>query len=141
MLQLEGGLQTQIVPDDDARRLVLARRLGYASDVGFAIDLVKHTAAVSRLFATLGDPADGRAEVTAILRGELTEPEEADALTQLGFTDVAAARAELARARRYSDSPFAPAAPERTARIGAALLTRDRGAAPIPTRRCARSAT
>jgi [glutamine synthetase] adenylyltransferase / [glutamine synthetase]-adenylyl-L-tyrosine phosphorylase len=122
VLQLEGGLQTQIVPDDDARRLVLARRLGYGSDVGFAIDLVKHTAAVSRLFATLGDPGDGRAEVTAILRGELTEAEEADALVRLGFHDIAAARAELARARRSSDSPLSPAASERTARIGAALL-------------------
>ncbi|HMG56747.1 MAG TPA: bifunctional [glutamate--ammonia ligase]-adenylyl-L-tyrosine phosphorylase/[glutamate--ammonia-ligase] adenylyltransferase [Kofleriaceae bacterium] len=125
VLQLEGGLQTQIVPDDDARRLALARRLGYASDVGFAIELVVHTAAVSRLFATLGDPADERAEVTAILRGELTEPEEAAALTRLGFSDVAAARAELARARRSPGSPLAPAgaASERTARIGAALLT------------------
>jgi len=72
VLQLEGGLQTQIVPDDDARRLVLAKRLGYPSDVAFAFALVKHTAAVSRLFATLGDPADERAEVAAILRGELT---------------------------------------------------------------------
>jgi [glutamine synthetase] adenylyltransferase / [glutamine synthetase]-adenylyl-L-tyrosine phosphorylase len=122
VLQLEGGLQTQIVPDDHARRLVLARRLGYASDVGFAIDLVKHTAAVSRLFATLGDPGDERAEVTAILHGELTEDEEADALAGLGFHDIAAARAELARARRSSDSPLSPAASERTARIGAALL-------------------
>jgi glutamate-ammonia-ligase adenylyltransferase len=122
VLQLEGGLQTQIVPDDDARRLVLARRLGYPGDVGFAIDLVKHTAAVSRLFATLGDPGDGPAEVTAILHGELTEDEEADALARLGFHDIAAARAELARARRSSDSPLSPAASERTARIGAALL-------------------
>src|SRR5215468_4911728 len=123
VLQLEGGLQTQIVPDDNARRLVLARRLGYASDVGFAIDLVKHTAAVSRLFATLGDPGDGRAEVTAILRGELPCAEEADALARLGFHDIAAARAELARARRSAGSPLAPTASERTARIGAALLT------------------
>lgn len=124
VLQLEGGLQTQIVPDDDDRRMALARRLGYPGDVAFAIDLVKHTAAVSQLFATLGDPADSRDEVAAILRGDLTEAEEADALTQLGFTDVAAARAELARARRNSDSPLAPAsvASGRSARIGAALL-------------------
>jgi glutamate-ammonia-ligase adenylyltransferase len=63
--------------------------------------------------------------VTAILRGELTETEELEALTQLGFSDATAARAELARARRNSDSPLAPAAArsERTARIGAALLT------------------
>jgi len=125
MLQLEGGLQTQIVPDDDARRLVLARRLGYASDVGFAIDLVKHTAAVSRLFATLGDPADADADVAAILRGELTAEDEEAALTRLGFSDAARARAELGRARRYGDSPLAPvaAASARTGRIGAALLT------------------
>jgi glutamate-ammonia-ligase adenylyltransferase len=125
VLQLEGGLQTQIVPADDARRVVLARRLGYPSDVAFAIALVKHTGEVSRLFATLGDPADERAEVAAILRGELTETEELDALTRLGFSDATAARAELARARRNSDSPLAPAAAasERTARIGAALLT------------------
>jgi glutamate-ammonia-ligase adenylyltransferase len=125
VLQLEGGLQTQIVPADDARRVVLARRIGYSSDVAFAIALVKHTGAVSRLFATLGDPADERAEVAAILRGELTETEELEALTGLGFSDGTAARAELARARRNSDSPLAPAAAasERTARIGAALLT------------------
>jgi [glutamine synthetase] adenylyltransferase / [glutamine synthetase]-adenylyl-L-tyrosine phosphorylase len=124
VLQLEGGLQTQIIPEDDARRLALARRLGYASDVAFAIDLVKHTAAVSRLFATLGDPADESADVAAILRGELAETEEADALARLGFHDIAAARAELARARRSTGSPLAPAgaASERTARIGAALL-------------------
>ena len=125
LLQLEGGLQTQIVPDDDARRLVLARRLGYASDVGFAIDLVKHTVAASRLFATLGDPADADADVAAILRGELTAEEEEAALTRLGFSDAPHARAELGRARRYGDSPLAPvaAASASTGRIGAALLT------------------
>jgi [glutamine synthetase] adenylyltransferase / [glutamine synthetase]-adenylyl-L-tyrosine phosphorylase len=125
VLQLEGGLQTQIVPDDDDRRLVLARRLGYPDAAAFAMVLRRHTAAVSRLFATLGDPGDERAEVTAILRGDLTEAEELDALTRLGFSDATAARAELARARRNSDSPLAPAATAsaRTARIGAALLT------------------
>jgi [glutamine synthetase] adenylyltransferase / [glutamine synthetase]-adenylyl-L-tyrosine phosphorylase len=125
VLQLEAGLQTQIVPDDGARRRVLARRLGYSGDAAFATALATHTAAVSRLFATLGDPADERAEVAAILRGELTEADEIAALTRLGFHDVVAARAELARARRHSDSPLAPAAAasERAARIGAALLT------------------
>ena len=124
VLQLEGGLQTQIVPDDDARRAVLARRLGHPDDAAFAIALGKHTAAVSRLFATLGDPADEPADVTLILRGELDEAEEAEALTRLGFRDAAAARAELARARRSSDSPLTPtaAASERAARIGAAFL-------------------
>ncbi len=124
VLQLEGGLQTQTVPEDDARRLVIARRLGYPGDVAFAMDLVRHTAAVSRLFATLGDPEDrpGAIDVTAILRGELTDDEEAEALARLGFADVTAARAELARARRKQGSPLSPVATERQARIGAALL-------------------
>src|SRR5215831_12499577 len=91
VLQLEGGLQTQIVPDDEARRGLLARRLGYPGGAAFDADLCRHTDAVSRLFATLGDPADERAEVTAILRGELGEDDEAAALTRLGFADVTAA--------------------------------------------------
>ncbi|CAN5858641.1 bifunctional [glutamate--ammonia ligase]-adenylyl-L-tyrosine phosphorylase/[glutamate--ammonia-ligase] adenylyltransferase [soil metagenome] len=122
VLQLEGGLQTQTVPEDDDARMRLARRLGYTSDVAFAIDLVKYTAAVSRLFLTLGDPADESVEVTAILRGELTEQEEAAALTRLGFRDVSAAAAELARARRNPGSPLSPGATDRTARLGGALL-------------------
>jgi glutamate-ammonia-ligase adenylyltransferase len=125
VLQLEGGLQTQTVPDDPARRRALARRLGYPDEAAFAVALARHTAAVSRLFATLGDPTDELADVTAILRGELAEAEEVAALSRLGFSDVVAARAELARARRHSDSPLTPAAAAsgRTARIGAALLT------------------
>lgn len=124
VLQLEGGLQTQLVPDDDAARVVLAKRLGYPNDVAFAIDLVKHTTAVARLFATLGsDERDGEIDVTAILRGELSDAEEAEALTRLGFADVTAARAELARARRRPNTPLSPAAPERPARIGARLLS------------------
>jgi [glutamine synthetase] adenylyltransferase / [glutamine synthetase]-adenylyl-L-tyrosine phosphorylase len=123
VLQLDGGLQTQTVPEDDAARVVLGRRLGYSSDVAFAIDLVRHTAAVSRLFATLGaDEREEAVDVTAILRGELTAEEEAEALTRLGFTDVTAATAELARARRNEGSPLAPGATERQSRIGAALL-------------------
>src|SRR5262249_35193228 len=108
----------------DARRLVLARRLGYPSEAAFAGALARHTAAVSRLFATLGDPADERAEVTAILRGDLTAAEEVVALTPLGFRDATAARAGLARARRSSVAPLARAAgaSERPARMGAALL-------------------
>ncbi|MCW5804541.1 MAG: bifunctional [glutamate--ammonia ligase]-adenylyl-L-tyrosine phosphorylase/[glutamate--ammonia-ligase] adenylyltransferase [Deltaproteobacteria bacterium] len=123
VLQLEGGLQTQIVPEDDARRVTLARRLGYASDVAFAIALVKHTAAVQRLFATLGDDQpDENVDVAAILRGELSDEEEAEAFTRLGFEDVTAARAELARARRNQGSPLSPSATTRQQRIGAQLL-------------------
>jgi glutamate-ammonia-ligase adenylyltransferase len=129
LLQLEGGLQTQLVPEDEHALEVLARRLGYratarrSASVALALELVTHTTAVSRLFATLGDPADERADVTAVLSGELTEQEEAAALARLGFADVTAAQAELARARRNAGSPLALATTERTARIGAGLLS------------------
>jgi len=124
VLQLEAGLQTQTVHEADARRAVLARRLGLADEAELAAVLGRHTAEVSRLFATLGDPEDrpGAIDVTAILRGELAEDEEAEALRRLGFADVTAARAELARARRRQGSPLSPVATERQARIGAALL-------------------
>jgi glutamate-ammonia-ligase adenylyltransferase len=121
VLQLDGGLQTQTVPEDDAPRFVLARRLGYPGEAAFAADLIKYTSAVSRLFATLGTPPE-EIDVAAILRGELSEPEEMRALAELGFVDVTAARAELARARRNSGSPMAPGANERQARIGATLF-------------------
>jgi glutamate-ammonia-ligase adenylyltransferase len=122
VLQLEAGLQTQTVPDDAERLERLARRLGYPGATAFAIDLVKQTAAVSKLFASLGDTDDPSAEVSEILRGELPEPEESAALLHLGFTDVTAARSELARARRNTGSPLSPTASESATRIGATLL-------------------
>ena len=129
VLQLEAGLQTQTLPEDPAHLEVFSRRLGYAptasasASTAFALELVRHTSEVSRLFGTLGDPApDERAEITEILRGDLDGEEEATALAQLGFRDVTAARAELARARRNTGSPLSPTANERTTRIGAALL-------------------
>ncbi len=123
VLQLEAGLQTQTLPADAEARNVFARRLGIASldDV-----LARHTSAVSHLFQTLGgesgERADDRPDIAAILEGELSEREEAEALTRLGFRDVTAARAELARARRRPGSPLSPAAEERIARVGALLL-------------------
>jgi glutamate-ammonia-ligase adenylyltransferase len=123
VLQLEAGLQTQIVPEDDAARVRLAKRLGYPTDVAFAMDLVKHTSAVSRLFATLGDAADEHADIGPVMRGELSDDDEAAALGRLGFRDVTAARAEIARARRNPGSPLAPGATARATRLGAALLT------------------
>jgi len=128
VLQLVGGLQTQIVPEDDAARLVLARRLGYATDTAFAIDLVKHTTIVARLFASLGgdrDDDDDRVDVIAILQGDLDDSEEARALERLGFLEVNAARGDLARARRHEGSPLSPGTigDGRQARVGAALLT------------------
>ncbi len=127
VLQLEGGLQTQTVPEDDESRRVLARRLGFATESDFVATLVTHTSAVARLFASLGDPnesgsGDEHPDITAILHGELAESDEATVLTRLGFVDVTAASAELARMRRHHGSPFSPGATERHARIGASLL-------------------
>jgi glutamate-ammonia-ligase adenylyltransferase len=118
LLQLEGGLQTQTIPEDHE---LLARRLGYARAADFDADLARHTDAVARLFTTLGEP-DSHADVTAILRGELSAEAEAAELAALGFADVTAAAAELARARRRPGSPLSPGATDRAARVGALLL-------------------
>src|SRR5204862_327825 len=97
VLQLEGGLQTQTVPDDDVARLRFAKRLGYDSDVAFAIELVKHTSAVSRLFATLGGDDDERADTGPIVRRALTEEAEGAELARM-------ARVVAARSPRASDA-------------------------------------
>jgi len=127
VLQLEGGLQTQLVPADPARRLALARRLGYPTTAGFDAELARHTAGVARLFATLGDgpagvPAGDDPELRAVVLGELADADEASALARLGFHDVTAAQAELARARRRTGSPLSPAASEHATRVGASLV-------------------
>ncbi len=129
MLQLEGGLQTQTLPDDPALRDVFARRLGLANADELAQTLAQHTSAVSQLFATLGDPdahesdrAAPLADIASILQGDLATEAENAALARLGFVDISAAQAELARARRRPGSPLSPAATDRSARIGAALL-------------------
>jgi glutamate-ammonia-ligase adenylyltransferase len=123
VLQLEGGLQTQTLPADAALRDVFARRLGLSGIEALTRELGRHTSAVSELFSTLGDdPESDRPDVAAILRGELSDAAETQALGRLGFVDITAAQAELARARRRPGSPLSPAATERGARIGAALL-------------------
>jgi glutamate-ammonia-ligase adenylyltransferase len=120
LLQLEGGLQTQTLPADPAARALFAARLGSAS--AFDADLARYTGQVAQLFKTLGDAPDDRTDIVAILHGELGEEDEAAALGRLGFADVTAARAELARARRRPGSPLSPAAEDRLARVGALLL-------------------
>jgi glutamate-ammonia-ligase adenylyltransferase len=123
VLQLEAGLQTQTIAHDSIVREVFARRLGYLGVAELDAELARHTGVVSRLFATLGDGEGAENfDVTAVLGGELAEPAEIAALERLGFTDVSAARAELARARRRPGSPLSPAATGRAARVGAHLL-------------------
>lgn len=123
VLQLEGGLQTQTIPSEPAARALFARRLGYADAAALDRVLIAHTSAVAWLFGTLGEAQETeRPDVDAILRGELTEEAELEALGRLGFRDVTAARAELARARRRPGTPLSPAADEVSARVGSALF-------------------
>ena len=120
VLQLDGGLQTQTVPEDDERRLVFARRLGYRSEAAFAQELARHATAVSRLFATLGTD-DG---------STISTPRSARRAVR-GGRGARARRArvprrhrgpcELARARRNPGSPMALARASASA-IGATLL-------------------
>ena len=122
VLQLDGGLQTQTVPMDDALRVRLAKRLGYAEHDALVAELADHTAAVGRMFATLGAADDDNPDIAAVLGGELDDGAEIAALARLGFADPTAARTELARARRNRGSPMSPAATVRLARGGAAWL-------------------
>ncbi|HTL34811.1 MAG TPA: bifunctional [glutamate--ammonia ligase]-adenylyl-L-tyrosine phosphorylase/[glutamate--ammonia-ligase] adenylyltransferase [Kofleriaceae bacterium] len=124
VLQLEAGLQTQTIPGDPDLQDLFARRLGYVDRHALQRILVAHTGSVARMFATLGVEVDeDRPDIDAILRGELSDEAESAALARLGFRDVTAATAELARARRRQGSPLSPAASERAARIGSALLS------------------
>ncbi len=123
LLQLESGRQTQTIPGDAAAVEVLARRLGYADAAAFTAALSDHTAAVARLFATLGEAAPGPPPaVEALLAGDLPAERERELLARLGFADPAGAAAELERARRRPESPLSPAATGVAARVGPALL-------------------
>jgi len=104
VLQLEAGLQTQTIPSDSVAAERFARRLGYAGGEALATELAAHTGAVARMFATLGDDTEDdrvAADADALMSGELDEAGETAALARLGFVDIVAARAELARARRH----------------------------------------
>jgi glutamate-ammonia-ligase adenylyltransferase len=128
VLQLEGGRQTQTIPEDAEAKLLLARRLGFADAAGLEAQLGRHTAAVSRLFATLGgeDTRDPRATipiaVAALLAGALEPPREREVLAKLGFADLDAAVQELARQRRRPASPFSPGATGVARALGPSLL-------------------
>jgi glutamate-ammonia-ligase adenylyltransferase len=132
VLQLEAGLQTQTIPADASARELFARRLGLRDTAALEAELAHHTRRVAHLFATLGAPeSDAHADdpwkssaegIADILRGELPDADEITALERLGFSDVTAARAELARARRRPGSPLSPGAVDRAARVGALLF-------------------
>ena len=53
LLQMENGLQTHLVPDDPARRLLLSRRMNCANLAKFNESLKFHTANVNRVFTRI----------------------------------------------------------------------------------------
>jgi glutamate-ammonia-ligase adenylyltransferase len=123
VLQLEGGLQTQQLPAGPDALEVVARRAGYVDRAAFDAELARHTQAVSRLFATLGElPAGPDDAIAALVAGELPPEAEREMLARLGFADPTAAQHELDRARRRAGSPLSPAATGVAAAIGPALL-------------------
>ena len=128
VLQLDSGRQTQTLPADPTLRAVMARRLGFADTAALEAELARHTHKVAALFATLGanaapdEDAPTDDDAHTILRGNLAEGAELAALERLGFTDPAAARHELERARRRPGSPLSPSAVGVAARVGPRLL-------------------
>ena len=123
VLQLEGGLQTQTIPDDDARA---CSRAGSATRATTAFDaeLARHTRrgrAAVRDARRRRRPRPPRHRRDPARRARPT-PTRAAALARLGFADVTAARAELARARRRPGSPLSPAATDRVGARRRALL-------------------
>jgi glutamate-ammonia-ligase adenylyltransferase len=132
LLQLETGRQTQRLPADPPAFELVARRLGHAGAGELIEALADHTAAVTRLFATLGAEEDGPpGPIVALLAGEHTVDEEQRLLADLGLRDPAAAARNLERARRRASSPFGRAAEGAGARV-APLLLADVIASPDP---------
>ena len=124
------GCRRRRVPER-RRRARACSRSGSATsrDVAFAIELVTHTDRGRAAVRDARRRARRRASPTSTrsCAASCREDAEAAALARLGFADVTAARAELARARRRPGSPLSPAATERSARIGARAALRDRG--------------
>ncbi|MFL6375007.1 MAG: hypothetical protein ACJ73D_10095 [Pyrinomonadaceae bacterium] len=63
ILQMEHGLQTHTVPDEEERRRLIARRVEFAAGGNFERDLKRHTEVVSRVFRRIfGEGADTQVE-------------------------------------------------------------------------------
>ena len=123
LLQLETGRQTQRLPQGRGALEVLARRLGHPDADALLAALAGHTAAVSRLFATLGEEEEGPPpEVVALLGGEQVPAQERAILARLGLRDPEQAQRHLERARRRVTSPFGRAAEGARARVAPLLF-------------------
>lgn len=124
VIQLDSGRQTQRLPTDPHALADMARRIGYDTAAAFEAELSAHTAAVARIFATLGDDdPETPAEILAVASGALEPDREIAVLAKLGFADPEAAHHMLVRARSRPASPFGSAKSGAAARIAPALLT------------------
>ncbi|RMH39802.1 MAG: bifunctional [glutamate--ammonia ligase]-adenylyl-L-tyrosine phosphorylase/[glutamate--ammonia-ligase] adenylyltransferase [Deltaproteobacteria bacterium] len=121
-LQLDSGRQTQRLPSDPDELARFARRLDYPDAATFVADLRRHTAAVARLFATLGDDEPPPREIAVLLAPDATPDAVRDALAHLGFRDPEAAAHQLDYAKRKPASPLGPTARGAAARIAPDLL-------------------
>jgi [glutamine synthetase] adenylyltransferase / [glutamine synthetase]-adenylyl-L-tyrosine phosphorylase len=123
LLQLETGRQTQRLPQERQALDVLGRRIDLRGADELMVWLAAHTGAVSRLFATLGEEAEGPpAEVVALLGAEHTPEDERAILGRLGLRDPEQAQRHLEHARRRITSPFGRAAEGARARVAPLLL-------------------
>jgi glutamate-ammonia-ligase adenylyltransferase len=122
-LQLEHGVATHSLPDDEGRRACLARRLGYQDAAELGADLARHTAVVAEAYGSLGLPAAAAPPAAAaLLDPALGGPALRATLERLGFRDPDASAQELELLRRKPHSPFAPEAAGPAARLAPALL-------------------
>ena len=95
-LQIEGGLQTHVLPENEQERLLLARRLGYETAEAFMNVYRERTdttrSILERFLAVKGD---GTLWVTALLDPESAGEDGLKRLQAMGFHDPAHARDEL----------------------------------------------
>ena len=115
-LQLDQGAQTHEIPDDDAARDALARRMGFASTPGFFTELEHHRERVRALWKTLG---------------VVEPPPLAVDFSQVPFRDRESAGDEIALLAQKPNSPFAPAA-EGPAAALAPILVEELAECPDP---------
>ena len=126
-LQMEQGLQTHSVPDDPARRALLARRMHFAGPgalAEFDAALRHHTSAVARAFRRVFGVGEGSPAASGGGLPRATPPPDAASAPALGVGDIDDAGAEAGPGERASSAQARAAA-----EVFAARLVRDGGGA------------
>ena len=108
-LQQAEDAQTHTLPEDEAARERLAAAMGHGSWQALSLELTFHRNNVSTHFHDIlegheGGESESLSALGAVIAGTATEEEAAQALSQAGFADGAAAAAGL---RACLDSPAA----------------------------------